>query len=303
MRVLLRPRVQVPLALALLATVTVMLTVVRSGVAESRTWSQSSDFALGVHDGVSYLTPTPDQLQLNPSVTAGSWVVLHDSRITGIEWGKLSWNASVPPGANLGAGVRAADSIEDLAGLEFQAASRHVPFTAFGRFIEIETRLVASPEGESPVVFDLSVAPLPIAGGYQLNAPPFITSEPITSATEGVPYSYDVDAEDPNDGDVLAYSLDVAPEGMTIDPATGLIEWTPGIEQVGDNPVGVRVEDQDGLFDSQGFTIAVLARSDLVVDLVDQSTVTGDWQTLEVSGTVVAAMRTRALGLRSASSV
>jgi hypothetical protein len=46
---------------------------------------------------------------------------------------------------------------------------------------------------------------------------------------------------------------------MTIDPATGLIAWTPGAGQTGDNPVVVRVEDDLGGFTTQSFTIAVAA--------------------------------------------
>jgi hypothetical protein len=52
-------------------------------------------------------------------------------------------------------------------------------------------------------------------------------------ATEGEPYTYDVEATDKDVGDVLTFSLDEAPEGMTIDPVTGLIEWTPDYDQAG----------------------------------------------------------------------
>ncbi|MBW8371916.1 MAG: S8 family serine peptidase, partial [Thiobacillus sp.] len=61
-----------------------------------------------------------------------------------------------------------------------------------------------------------------VQAAYQLLAsenagtPPTITSTAITTATVGQPYSYDVDASDPDAGDVLSYSLDVFPAGMTI---------------------------------------------------------------------------------------
>lgn len=35
------------------------------------------------------------------------------------------------------------------------------------------------------------------------------------------------------DGDVLTFSLDTAPAGMTVAPATGLVAWTPTLSQVG----------------------------------------------------------------------
>ena len=58
------------------------------------------------------------------------------------------------------------------------------------------------------------------------NVAPQITSTPVTSATVGVAYSYDVNASDAN-GDTLSYSLTQAPAGMTINASTGLIAWTP----------------------------------------------------------------------------
>src|SRR5205085_8347530 len=39
-------------------------------------------------------------------------------------------------------------------------------------------------------------------------------------------YAYDADATDV-DGDTLTYSLGTAPSGATIDPATGVVRWTP----------------------------------------------------------------------------
>ncbi|MDO9219858.1 MAG: S8 family serine peptidase [Thiobacillus sp.] len=94
-----------------------------------------------------------------------------------------------------------------------------------------------------------------LAGAGTDNAPS-ITSTPPTSATEGSLYSYAVTASDA-DGDVLSYSLDVAPAGMSIDASSGLIAWTPGSTQVGSQVATARVTDPGGLFATQSFTIAV----------------------------------------------
>ncbi len=88
-------------------------------------------------------------------------------------------------------------------------------------------------------------------------AAPVITSTAVTSATTGLPYSYDVNATDANNGDTLTYGLAVSPAGMTINAATGLIAWTPSSAQLGPNNVSVRVTDTGGLFASQTFTITV----------------------------------------------
>jgi VCBS repeat-containing protein len=90
-----------------------------------------------------------------------------------------------------------------------------------------------------------------------VNDPPVITSTPITTATEDILYAYDVEATDPDVGDVLTYSLTASPTGMTINPTTGLIEWTPTDGQVDDNDVVVQVSDGSGGTDSQSFTITV----------------------------------------------
>jgi len=86
------------------------------------------------------------------------------------------------------------------------------------------------------------------------NQPPDITSEPVTTATEDVIYTYQVIASDPN-GDNLTYSLTEKPDGMTMSES-GFITWTPTNDQVGLN--NVKVEVSDGVFtDIQEFTVDV----------------------------------------------
>jgi hypothetical protein len=75
--------------------------------------------------------------------------------------------------------------------------------------------------------------------------------------TAGQPCNYDVDATDPDAGETLIFSLDTAPTGMMIDPATGLIQWTPTPAQIGVHNVQVRVADPSGLFATQSFTLTV----------------------------------------------
>ena len=102
------------------------------------------------------------------------------------------------------------------------------------------------------------------------NQPPTINSQPVISATAGVPYSYDVEATDPDAGDILTFALAVSPTGMTIDPvepaagettARALIQWTPTEDQVGAHSVAVQVTDLRGLSDTQRFVITVAAAS------------------------------------------
>jgi len=87
-----------------------------------------------------------------------------------------------------------------------------------------------------------------------VNHPPEIISTPVTSATKDEPYTYDVNATDPDVGDTLTYSLNTKPTGMTINSSTGLISWT--LTSEGNYNVTVKASDGE-LFDTQSFTINV----------------------------------------------
>jgi len=92
-----------------------------------------------------------------------------------------------------------------------------------------------------------------------VNDAPTFTSTPVTTATVGKEYKYDVDATDPDIVDTLVYSLIIEPMGMTIDAATGLIKWTATSTQTGANDVAVRVADGSSTpaSSTQPFTITV----------------------------------------------
>ena len=75
-------------------------------------------------------------------------------------------------------------------------------------------------------------------------------------------------ADDPDTGDALTFSLDSAPAGMTIDSVTGLVLWTPA-NQIGDHFVAVRVNDAQGLLDTQSFLVTAV-----LPDVNDPPTIT-----------------------------
>ena len=76
-----------------------------------------------------------------------------------------------------------------------------------------------------------------------VNDAPRITSKPVETARVWAPYTYNVEAKDPDVRDSLTYSLVKCPEGMTIDAATGRITWTPTSAQAGTFDVELRVAD------------------------------------------------------------
>jgi hypothetical protein len=86
-----------------------------------------------------------------------------------------------------------------------------------------------------------------------LNKAPRITSEPPLNAVTGVPYFYNVTAEDDN-LDPLEFSLTTSIIGMSIEPSNGTILWTPLLA----NEYNVVVKVSDGREGaSQEFVIKV----------------------------------------------
>jgi len=92
-----------------------------------------------------------------------------------------------------------------------------------------------------------------------VNALPGFTSQPPTQARAGERLLYQVTVADPYPTeDVHTFSLVEAPTGMTIDPMTGLVEWTPAASDAGVHPVRVKVVDSRGGAAEQAFSVEVL---------------------------------------------
>lgn len=115
------------------------------------------------------------------------------------------------------------------------------------------------------------------------NDAPIVTSDAVTTATEDEAYGYTVTASDVDD-DTLEFSLTVAPEGMSIDSATGAITWTPA-NGVTTEPVTVQVSDSQETA-TQSFTITVTPVNDAPV--ITSTAITGATEAVEYTYTVVA---------------
>lgn len=120
------------------------------------------------------------------------------------------------------------------------------------------------------------------------NTAPIFTSNPITTATANVSYSYDVNATD-LDGDILIYGLGSGPAGMTINSNNGLTNWTPSLAQVGNHWLEVTTTDGDTTV-SQFFTVRVNP-SDNGIPFMRGCILTSwwetDWQSLLVEQTLL----------------
>jgi hypothetical protein len=75
-------------------------------------------------------------------------------------------------------------------------------------------------------------------------------------AIENSQYQYRLEATDA-DQQALEYRLIQAPEGMTVDAKSGLIQWTPGFNQAGEAFVVVEVTDPEKATARESFVVAV----------------------------------------------
>jgi hypothetical protein len=91
------------------------------------------------------------------------------------------------------------------------------------------------------------------------NTPPVLTVPGDQTTAELSLLSVSASATDPNiPPSVLTFGLDSAPAGMAIDPASGLITWTPSEAQGPSvSVVVVRVTNSAGLSVTQSFTVVV----------------------------------------------
>ncbi len=93
------------------------------------------------------------------------------------------------------------------------------------------------------------------------NRPPRFVSQPPENLVSPGRYRYEVKAEDP-DGDQLEFRLEgPVPDGMRIDPVTGILEWEFDTPPEGSVMVDVRVSDGHGGEARQSYDFSVEAHA------------------------------------------
>ena len=80
-----------------------------------------------------------------------------------------------------------------------------------------------------------------------LDNPPVVTDPGLQAAREGELFSLTISAVDPEGDTPITYALVSAPVGMTIDPNSGLVEWTPDETTGGTNVVAQVAATANGL--------------------------------------------------------
>jgi hypothetical protein len=104
------------------------------------------------------------------------------------------------------------------------------------------------------------------------NHPPVLAEIPDQAGVLGAEIRIEPVATDPDPGDVLSWTLLASPSGMSIDPASGVMTWTPLPGQVGPHAVSVRVSDRDQFSTSRSFEVSVIAAISppLITSIADQ---------------------------------
>ncbi|WP_020405643.1 tandem-95 repeat protein [Hahella ganghwensis] len=96
------------------------------------------------------------------------------------------------------------------------------------------------------------------------NTAPVITFVPKTRVYAEHSYLQQMSASDA-DGDSLAYSSVLVPDGMSVNSDSGEISWTPAVSQVGSHVVSIAVSDNKGGRDQLTFTLTVIDTQSLEI--------------------------------------
>ncbi len=87
----------------------------------------------------------------------GSWTVVHDTTIPGVEWGRVSWNGTTPGDSTLT--VTAASSADGIIfGPPETATNGGDLSVANGRYLKVIVSFKRASTGESPILFDLTIS-------------------------------------------------------------------------------------------------------------------------------------------------
>ncbi len=112
----------------------------------------------GTHYGYSDMTGV---IARNTTARFGTWTALHDGGVEFAQWGKLTWNASDPSGTGVRIRVRSSNDGQRWSGWERATNGLPLVTTPPGQYLQIEVALTCRVHDPAPVLYDLTVEPLP----------------------------------------------------------------------------------------------------------------------------------------------
>jgi len=144
--------------------------------------------------------------------------------------------------------------IEGPAGLSVDPASGAVAFTPLAAQVgrhPVRVRVQETPQILVDVRFGIDV--------ISRNRRPVLAPIADRRVAPGALLALTVTASDPDPGDGVGFALDAAPQGMTLDAATGALAFVPTVAQLGEHVVRVLATDAGGEVDATAFRVSVRA--------------------------------------------
>ncbi|MCA9261626.1 MAG: hypothetical protein KDA61_20555, partial [Planctomycetales bacterium] len=150
---------------------------------------------------------------------------------------------------------------------------------AAGASTVVQTVTIANPD-----LLDLNFQPR-ILATLPPNQLPTFSSAPTLAAAVGAEYEYTAAADDP-DGNTIIYVLADAPEGASVDPNTGQINWMPRKAAAAQSSFELRAYDARGAYKRQTWIVDVTGtnRAPIISPVNDVLATEGDLIEIPVSG-------------------
>lgn len=94
----------------------------------------------------------------------GSWTVVHNTKVFDSQWGLISWNSYEPTGTSLAVKARSSNDRQKWSVWEDVKNDSALYNTPNGRYLEMKVTFQSADEQTSPILYDLTVNPLPYCG-------------------------------------------------------------------------------------------------------------------------------------------
>ena len=94
----------------------------------------------------------------NVTNPTGTWTVVYDSGSSGTAWDNINWNDLTPADTAVQVSFRTAETQAGLALASYQPTTKGNALASSGRFIQVQSRLNGNEQGDSPILFDLTIA-------------------------------------------------------------------------------------------------------------------------------------------------
>jgi uncharacterized repeat protein (TIGR01451 family) len=192
----------------------------------------------GTHVGYSTMTSDLSTINFNQK---GTWTVIQDSGNDSTLWGTVFWTSSEPAGTSVRVVVRSSSDEQDWSTWEDAANGTPLHLTPAGRYLQVKATLTSTIRNVSPVLYDLTVTPLPENPVQPVNQSDLVLSinsdnyAPSTSDT--IKIILNVGNNGPENATnvtvnyKLPFGLEHQSSNSSYDPANG--KWTLGNVAVG----------------------------------------------------------------------